>query len=399
VEEKHTVSQPVVRRMVDHHLFDSWTAVSIICTVAALWAMAEAAADVSCQAKSAGATSSHMLINIMIVLFVVFNGEILLRLLSRSPHGFWESWYNRFDVFVWFITVWALLIEGIWINHNNPIDTGSTKDCLILYGVQWKWLGLLIFRCFGLLRVSLWEREYTVLWWFKETTTHCGINMLAKIESFNRNIVETAVRTIFLLYYTSCLVFLLTYVFAIGGVMLLNNSIEEVNAAYEDPPVNEAYTNYRSLGQAMIGMFQIMMENNWNDQLYTTAMVYGAAAVCFFVSYFIVNGYFFLNIFTVIVLNSLGSDNPTSPGWMQLTIPHGEKLYKLQRHPRQSALELHTDLTDSTKAELLRQCVETPPDEHAEGDEEPATQSILQRALTSDQVEIEEEPQCGCVVC
>ena len=125
-------------------------------------------------------------------------------------------------------------------------------------------------------------------------------------------------------------------------------------------------TNFKSVGHAMIAMFQVLVENNWNDILYSTAAGVGLPAVLFFVLYYIVVVYFFLNIFTAIVLGSFTKQTDantasTLPGWMTfyITLPNATCV-KLRRrdHHAQSALELHMDLMDSTKAELLRECVE-----------------------------------------
>ena len=154
--------------------------------------------------------------------------------------------------------------------------------------------------------------------------------------------------------------------------------------------------------------------------------------VVFFVLFFVLAVFFFLNIFTVIVLNSLNRTllqsfdevDTNSDGvvtrdefdnaihnlqvrgrnmsgtlcaeMMAFDIPHKGKLYNLKRRPRVSTLELHMDLMDSTKAKLLQQCV-TP---HQVTDSPLGArhlESDFGRVLSSDHVEIEEEMStCIC---
>merc|ERR1712070_137312 len=130
--------------------------------------MAETSLDRTCSSEHSTMPSSHISIQLMLGLYACFTIEIVLRFVGKGPRGFWESWYNRFDVLVWVVALVGMAVGCTELKHDNPkttIHTHEVDDCLVMWGCQWKWLGLLILRCFCLLRLSLWETEYTVLWY------------------------------------------------------------------------------------------------------------------------------------------------------------------------------------------------------------------------------------------
>ena len=137
--------------------------------------------------------------------------------------------------------------------------------------------------------------------------------------------------------------------------------------------VDEDMTNFSSVKQSLVPMFQILMSNNWDDLLYTVGSQCGTGSKIFIVLSFIVLVFVTGNIFTSIVLQSfdvhehgpselrdsgLAFDSPSAPrhGVLYISMPDGV-CYKLQRRHNQQGFELHMDLLDATKAELLQDCI------------------------------------------
>lgn len=191
-------------------------------------------------------------------------------------------------------------------------------------GLRWQWLGLLIFRVFCLLRLSLWDSEYALLWWLDKGLAYVNLNCRDLVERFNDTLMECAARTVSLLWYTGSLLVVVMYTMGVVGVLILRNAIEAVNTHYaaSNPPVDATLTNFASLGHALVALFQVMMENNWNDILYTSMAARGAIAAVYFVGFFVLCGYFFTFIFTVIILNSVSKEYDGTRAQLHGCAPH-----------------------------------------------------------------------------
>merc|ERR1712195_63805 len=100
------------------------------------------------------------------------------------------------------------------------------------------------------------------------------------------------------------------------------------------------------------------MSNNWNDILYTVGSECGVVSKLFFVFSFVVLVFVMLNIFTAIVLESFVAEGLQSisqgSGVIYIRMTNPFCIYKLQRRHRKYGFELHMDLMDNERAELLR---------------------------------------------
>jgi len=376
---------PGLRSLIDSHLFATFSACCIFSNCCILWVLADSTREGE-QCNRNHDESVRALIIACLVFFGLLTCELLARFLGRGFCEWRKSIYNWLDALVWLATLSGLIV--------GCTDAGQTTthadDCLRTWGCQWKWVGLMIFRIFGMLRYSLWSTEYSVLWWVHKLFSRdaIGFNIPNTIMVFNIRLLEAAARTFSLLYFTGSLLLMILYTWAVVGVLVFEDSIELVNKKFPQAQlVDDSMTNFSSVGHAVIAMFQVLIENNWNDILYTTAEKKGAAAIIFFVLFFVLCAFFFLNIFTAIILNSVNknisqsfaamdvnqdgvisreewaehreratSESVNDPLWT-FDIPHEGILYRLRRRPRPTGLELQMDLMDSTKARLLQQCL------------------------------------------
>jgi len=273
------------------------------------------------------------------VLLLLFLFEVIVRVLSRgmrhqfSPHNvfnFYES---------------AILLAATTLK--------------LLYG--WRGASLLVMRCFCLLRWSMWQPD-SVMWWFDRLTLAVfGSSIRMNIYSIMLQIKQTWERTSSLFLYTGGLLFLVQYFFSVLGTMIIDDKLAPINQN-DNAPMNGAYgelTNFATVGSSMVAMFQIMLTNNWNDILYTSVAATHSAIAAFFIIYYILVPLLFLNIFTSIVLQSFKMDNINNETQTAapLVVEMDGKLYRLERTGYRRGLELHMDLLDSTKQELMQDII------------------------------------------
>lgn len=198
------------------------------------------------------------------------------------------------------------------------------------------------------------------------------------MRGFNLKLMGTATRTRRLFLHNGGMLYCVLYMFSVCGSLfgdVVQN--ENNNPKYgldSGGAVDDSMTNFSDIWHSHVAMFQILMSNNWDDIMYTVGAGCGAASKVFFVISFIILPYVFGNIFTSIVLQSfdvhehgpgelrcssgLSYESPSAPrhGVLYILMPD-DCCYKLQRRHNQKGFELHMDLMDSTKAELLEDCL------------------------------------------
>eukprot|EP00656_Telonema_subtile_P014022 TRINITY_DN17130_c0_g1_i2.p1 TRINITY_DN17130_c0_g1~~TRINITY_DN17130_c0_g1_i2.p1 ORF type:complete len:548 (-),score=156.11 TRINITY_DN17130_c0_g1_i2:10-1653(-) len=300
-----------------------------------------------------------------VMCYVLLCAEWVLRWVAYGPKACLMIWYNKLDTAL-SLAVAVLVIQGSFTEEGWTHWSHS------------KWFGLLVLRGMSLGRCSIWEKEHSLLWW-AQRVLHWGSRGRVPdcwgsvaIRNFNLKLMSTATRTRVLFVHTGGLLFCVLYSFAVFG-SLFGDVVARVDKEYSDDPVDRGLTNFSDIGHSLIAMFQILMSNNWNDILYTAAAGCGAFVKPFFVVVFVVLVFIMLNIFTSIVLqsfdvNEVHSDlrhtgefscDAAAPkqGYLYIAMP-GDCCYRLQRRHNQHGFELHMDLMDATKAELLSDCLQ-----------------------------------------
>ncbi|RYY32687.1 ion transporter, partial [archaeon] len=96
------------------------------------------------------------------------------------------------------------------------------------------------------------------------------------------------------------------FVFAVMGMQLFGSGYE---AAIQRGIVDEVpRLNFQTLANALITVFQVTDNENWNDTLTTHMSIYGGASALFFIVVIVLGNYLFLNVFMAILLSNFSTD-------------------------------------------------------------------------------------------
>ena len=188
--------------LVDTHWFTSF---SIITNIGTVLALAMAANDNS---------PHHPYVAALLSLAGCFTLEIAMRAVARGTEAFWQSWFNRFDCVVWLLALLTIPV-GCSLGTETRLPSDQHWIC---WGCQWKWLGVLILRVFGLMRLSLWDTQFSVLWWLDQACLYFHHPegeplppLRNHVMAFNHRLMEASARTVSLFFYTGSLCGIVLY--------------------------------------------------------------------------------------------------------------------------------------------------------------------------------------------
>jgi len=281
----------------------------------------------------------------LVVCFIIFYGEVILRLCATGPTQYIKGWYDVVEALVVLISIGSLVIP--WAANGD-------------FRISYRHCAALVLRSFCLFREALWKPS-TLLWWL-DRLMPC-LELKEGVASTNLRARESFDRTIALFLFMGGGMFFIVYFFAVLGMCLIGDALAATDSL-PSATMNGDYgemTNFSNLPRSLVSMFQILMTNNWNDILYTAMQGSGASIALFFVVFYILSVLVMLNIFTSIVLQSINKRE--GAGLLPKHVgAHKVRMqgitYTLDRKGSRRGLELHMELVDSTKEQLLQECLE-----------------------------------------
>ena len=357
------------KQCVDTHWFASATSVCILLSVALPLGFFEGILHQS--------ESSDALHGVLLALYLSLIIEAIIRWSARGFEAASAIWCNVIDVMI-AVGIAVALVDRCIAQSDN---------CEILKHHGFRWFGLLVLRVLNLGRCSIWETEFSLLWWTQHLMARCSFGLIQEdwgskfMRKFNLQLMNTVTRTAQLFVHAGGVLFCVLYVLAVcgslfGDVIQIENAKqtkEQYSAATQcwldqscaGPPVDESMTNFSTIGHSLVAMFQVLAENNWNDLVYTVGAGCGPWSKAFMVLSYVILVLIMLNVFASIVLQSFevhiegaeslgtSADDSAESHGVLLIESHDGCCYKLQRSYNHRAHELHLALMDESETDLL----------------------------------------------
>jgi hypothetical protein len=219
---------------------------------------------------------AHELEIVNFSLTIAFALEFLGKLLGMGPAAYFRDKFNIFDTIIVALSI---------------VDLGIAQP-YFLTGVESRSTSVLALRTLRLSRIFKLARSWT------------SLRMLLKT-------IKEAINDV---AYFAVLLLLYVLVFSLFGMQLFANKFRFTSRSYEPLlPTDVRYfaddviiprSNFDTLWNSFLSMFQIITSENWNDLLLNASVVAGSAGIFFTVAAQAIGGIVLLSLFLAVVLGA-----------------------------------------------------------------------------------------------